>query len=217
MTERPITTQVPPTTIQRLPVYLRCLLQAQADRMPVVSSGDIATMSGTNAAQVRKDFSYLGELGTRGVGYDVEALIRHISRVLGVTENRRVGLVGFGKLGGALVSYSGFRERGFEIVAVFDADPAKIGIATDGHTVRDMADLEQVVREEGVEILIIATPAAAVQEVADRAVAAGIKAIMNMAPASIIVPDDVSVRQVCMSTDLQVLSFYLARQEAATG
>jgi redox-sensing transcriptional repressor len=213
MTER-LTTQVPPATIQRLPIYLRCLLEAQSDRMPVVNSGDIATMSGTNAAQVRKDFSYLGELGTRGVGYDVQALIRHISRVLGVSENRRVGLVGFGKLGGALLGYSGFKERGFQIVAVFDADPAKVGTETEGLVVRSVDDLEDVLRAESVELLIITTPPAAVQSIADRAVAAGIKAILNMAPTGISAPDDVTVRQVCISTDLQVLSFHLAQQDA---
>lgn len=214
MTER-LTTQVPPATIQRLPVYLRCLLEAQADRMPVISSGEIAAMSGTNAAQVRKDFSFLGELGTRGVGYDVAELIGHISRVLGVTEHRRVGLVGFGKLGGALLGYAGFRERGFQIVAVFDEDPGKIGAVSQGLTVLPIDDLESALKAEDVEILIITTPAAAVQAIADRAVATGIKAILNMAPTGISAPDDVTVRQVCISTDLQVLSFHLARQEAS--
>src|SRR5665648_121580 len=147
MTER-LTTQVPPATIQRLPVYLRCLLQAETDRMPVISSVELATMSGTNAAQVRKDFSFLGELGTRGVGYDVGQLIRYISRVLGVTEHRRVGLVGFGKLGGALFGYTGFRERGFEIVAVFDSDPDKVGTEARGLTVRSVDDLEEVLQAE---------------------------------------------------------------------
>jgi redox-sensing transcriptional repressor len=215
MSER-LTTQVPPATIQRLPIYLRCLLQAETDRMPVISSGEIAAMSGTNAAQVRKDLSFLGELGTRGVGYDVQEMIGHFSRVLGVTEHRRVALVGFGKLGGALLGYTGFKERGFQIVAVFDSDPAKVGTESRGLTVLPIDDLEEVLKAEDVEILIITTPAAAVQAVADRAVAAGIKAILNMAPTGINAPDDVTVRQVCISTDLQVLSFHLARQGDST-
>jgi len=215
MTER-LTTQVPPATIQRLPLYLRCLLQAQTDRMPVISSTEIASMSGTNAAQVRKDFSFLGELGTRGVGYDVEELIRHFSRVLGVTEHRRVALVGFGKLGGALLGYAGFKERGFQIVAVFDSDPAKVGTESHGLTVLPVDGFEDVLKAEDIEIIIIATPAAAVQSIADRAVAAGIKAILNMAPTGVSAPEDVTVRQVCISTDLQVLSFHLARHENPT-
>lgn len=203
--------QIPQSTIQRLPVYLRALLQAQEERRPVVNSYDIAEMCGTNPAQVRKDFSYLGELGTRGIGYDVEALIAHFSEVLGITQRRRAAIIGFGKLGSALLGYPGFAERGFEIVAVFDVDPAKVGTRTDGLVVRSMDELEQVLLDERVEIVIVTTPAQAAQEVADRAVRAGIKAILNMAPVRLVVPDDVVVRQVCLSTDLQVLSFHLAQ------
>lgn len=209
--------QIPETTIQRLPAYLRCLLQLQEDRRPLVHSVDIAGVCGTNAAQVRKDLSYLGELGTRGIGYDVEALISHISGVLGITERRRAAIVGFGQLGGALLGYPGFPERGFEIVAVFDADPEKIGTtvraagAEEALTVRSVDDLETGLAETGTEIVILATPGRVTQELADRLVAAGIKAILNLAPVPLAVPDDVAVRQVCMSTDLQVLSFHLAR------
>lgn len=204
-------TQIPETTIQRLPVYLRGLLQAQQDRMPVVSSVEIADMVGTNAAQVRKDLSYLGELGTRGIGYDVDALIAHISKSLGITQLRRAAIVGYGRLGGALKSYTGFSERGFDIVAVFDADPAKVGTDADGVPVRSIEDLEAGLAEQDVDIAIIATPADVAQAVADRVVSVGVKAILNLAPARLQVPDDVAVRQVCLSTDLQILSFYLAQ------
>lgn len=203
--------QIPQITIQRLPVYLRCLLQAQAIRMPVISSIGIADMCGTNAAQVRKDLSYLGELGIRGTGYDVEDLVGHISRVLGITERRRAAIVGFGKLGGALFGYSGFAERGFEITAVFDADPAKIGTPAGDLVVRSVDEIETVLAEEDVEIVIMATPPAVTQAAANRVVAGGVKAILNLAPVNLDVPDDVIVRQVCLSTDLQVLSFYLAQ------
>lgn len=204
-------TQIPQSTIQRLPVYLRCLLQAQAVRMPLINSIGIAEMCGTNAAQVRKDLSCLGELGIRGTGYDVADLIGHISRVLGITERRRAAIVGFGKLGGALLGYSGFGERGFEIVAVFDVDPAKIGTVAGDLVVRSFDELEAVLAEEEVEIVIMATPPAASQAVASRIVAAGVRAILNLAPVNLDVPEGVIVRQVCLSTDLQILSFYLAQ------
>ena len=204
-------TQIPETTIQRLPVYLRCLLQAQQDRIPVISSVEIAEMAGTNAAQVRKDLSYLGELGTRGIGYDVEALIAHISKSLGITQLRRAAIVGYGRLGSALKSYTGFSDRGFEIVAVFDADPEKVGTDADGVTIRSIDELETGLTEQGVEIVVMATPATVTQGLADRVTAAGVKAILNLAPVRLQVPDDVAVRQVCMSTDLQILSFYLAQ------
>lgn len=204
-------TQIPQITIQRLPVYLRCLLQAQAVRMPLINSIGIAEMCGTNAAQVRKDLSYLGELGIRGTGYDVEDLIAHISRVLGISERRRAAIVGFGKLGGALLGYSGFGERGFEIVAVFDVDPTKIGTVAGDLVVRSMDDIETVLVEEEIEIVIMATPPAATRAAAARVVAGGVKAILNLAPVNLDVPEDVIVRQVCLSTDLQILSFYLAQ------
>jgi len=204
-------TDVPQTTIQRLPLYLRALLQAEEARRPVVNSVDIAEMCGTNAAQVRKDLSYLGELGTRGIGYDVEALIAHISSVLGITQQRRVALVGLGRLGSALLSYRGFAERGFEAVAVFDSDPAKIGSRAGSLTVVSTDDFEAVLEEQDVEIVILTTPAGVTQQLADRAVAAGVKAILNFAPVRLTVPETVALRQVCLSTDLQVLSFHLAQ------
>ncbi|MCE5204290.1 MAG: redox-sensing transcriptional repressor Rex [Actinomycetia bacterium] len=209
----PAPTHVPHTTIQRLPVYLRCLLQAQAARVRVISSGDIAEMCGTNPAQVRKDLSYLGELGTRGIGYDVDDLVGHISEVLGITERRKVALVGFGKLGAALYGYSGFAERGFEFVAIVDVDPAKVGTQTDGITIRHLDDACEVVRASGAEIAIISTPADGAQAAADVVVEAGVKAILNLAPVRLVVPPDVAVRQVCLSTDLQILSFYLAQHD----
>ncbi len=203
------TQSVPPTTVQRLPVYLRVLVQAQAMRMPVINSVQIAEMAGTNAAQVRKDFSYLGEFGTRGIGYDVDLLIAHLSKRLGLTQQRRVAIVGYGRLGSALQSYPGFQDRGMTVVAVFDADPDKIGKTFDGHTIEAISDLEEVARREGVEIAVLAVPATAAQEVADRLVAAGITAIMNFAPVRLSVPDGVVVRQADMAAELQILSFHL--------
>jgi redox-sensing transcriptional repressor len=203
---------VPQTTINRLPIYLRCLLQAQSMRMPVINSLGIAEMAGTNAPQVRKDLSYLGELGTRGIGYDVDALIAHVSQRLGLGQDRRVAIVGFGRMGGALYNYGGFTEHGFSVVAILDADPAKIGMDLDGITIRHVDDLEDVLAAQQVDIVILTTPAAVAREVSERAVSAGVKAILNFAPVRLDLPVDVAVRQVDLSIELQVLSFHLADQ-----
>jgi redox-sensing transcriptional repressor len=206
--------KVPPTTIQRLPLYLRCLVQASAMHMPVINSAQIAEMAGTNAAQVRKDLSYLGEFGTRGIGYDVDGLINHLSRQLGLTEHRRVAIVGYGRLGSALQSYTGFEERGMKVVAVFDTDPAKIGTTVDGVRVDSLDDLTEVAQREGVEIAVITVPAAHAQSVADQLIAAGVRSMMNFAPVRLHVPEGVEVRQVDLAGDLQVLSFHLNPRRA---
>lgn len=208
MTDR---TAIPETTIQRLPGYLRCLLEAKAQRLPLVNSTVLAEMCGTNAAQVRKDFSYLGELGTRGIGYDVDALIGYISTVLGLDELRRVVLIGYGRFGSALLGYPGFSEQGFEIVAVVDTDPEKIGTMAGDVEVSDVAHLEDVVTATGAEIAVLATPATVTQAIAERLVDAGVRSILNLAPVRLNLPADVAVRHVCLSTELQVLSFHLAQ------
>jgi len=200
---------VPPTTIQRLPIYLRCLMQAQAMRMPVINSLGIAEMAGSNAAQVRKDLSYLGELGTRGIGYDVDSLIAHILKWLGLTEVRRSAIVGYGRLGSSLQSYPGFEDRGFVMVAILDADPEKVGQRVGDLVVDPIEDLERIVAEKNVEIILLTVPAESAQTVADQAVSAGVKAILNFAPVRIDVPSDVAVRHADLSVDLQVLSFHL--------
>lgn len=203
---------VPETTINRLPIYLRCLLQAQAMRMPVINSLGIAEMAGTNAPQVRKDLSYLGELGTRGIGYDVDSLIAHISRWLGLTTDRRVAIVGFGRLGQALLGYAGFGERGFSVVAIFDADAAKIGTKPGGIVVSDVADVERTMGDLLVDIAILTTPADVTQQMAERIAASGVNAILNFAPVRLELPPEVAVRQVDLSTELQILSFHLAKR-----
>jgi redox-sensing transcriptional repressor len=202
---------VPEQTVNRLPVYLRCLNQARAVGTAVVNSVQLAQMAGTNAAQVRKDLSYLGELGTRGVGYDVEALLSHITDVLGLTDRRRVAIVGYGRLGGALHGYRGLADRGFDIVAVFDDDVAKIGSRAGDLTVLPVATLERDLRDLGVEIVILTTPTFVAQQMAERVAAAGVRAIMNFTYARLELPEEVTVRPVDLSVGLQVLSFYLAR------
>jgi len=212
VTDRSIS-EIPQSTIERLPRYLRCLLELQAMGVPLVKSDRLAALCGSNAAQVRKDFSYLGELGTRGIGYEVSALIEHISKILGVKERRKVAIVGYGKLGSALHGYAGFPERGFEVVALFDVDPAKVGREFDGVRVYHLDEAPRALKDLGVEIAIVATPARAAQLAADAIVEGGVKAILNLAPTRLVVPEDVNVRQVCLSTDLQILSFFLAKQE----
>lgn len=207
--------KVPPTTVQRLPVYLRCLVQASALQMPVVNSVQIAEMAGTNAAQVRKDLSYLGEFGTRGIGYDVDSLIAHLSKQLGLTEHRRVAIIGYGRLGSALQSYAGFEQRHMKVVAVLDADPAKIGTHVDGVTIESIQDLAEVVNRERVEIVVLTVPGPAAQETAERLVEAGVRAIMNFAPVRLRLPEGVEVRQVDLAGELQVLSFHLNPRTAA--
>ena len=205
--------RLPEQTIARLPVYLRCLTQARSIGMRLVNSLGIAQMAGTNAAQVRKDLSYLGELGTRGVGYDVGALADHISEVLGLETPRRVAIVGFGRLGHALVVYPGFAEHGFQFVAAFDIDPKRArelpdGVSIDVRPIRNMeADLVRL----GVEIVLLTTPAQVAQEMASRVAAGGVRAILNFAPVVLDVPDGVKVRPVDLASELQVLSFHLAR------
>lgn len=211
MRNRPI----PEATVARLPIYLRALLDlAEGRREMTVSSEDLASMAGVNAAKVRKDLSYLGSYGTRGVGYDIEYLLYQITRELGLTQDWPAAIVGVGNLGRALASYKGFSERGFRISALFDIDEGVIGATVGELPVRHLDELKDVVAEQGITIGIIATPPAAAQEVAERLVDAGIKSILNFAPAVVTVAPDVNVRKVDLSIELQILSFYQQRTQA---
>ena len=189
----------------RLPVYLRVLAEV-ADE--TISSDDLAFGAGVNAAQVRKDLSHLGSYGTRGVGYDVAYLVRQISRQLGLSEDRRVAIVGVGNLGHALAGYGGFVERGFRIVAAFDVDPHTVGQRVGGVLIEPLERLADVVSEKGVEMALLTTPATAAQAAADAVVAAGVNSILNFAPARVEAPAGVAVRQVDLGVELQILSYY---------
>ncbi len=206
------TQKVPPTAVARLPLYLRCLLDAQQQGTEILSSKELAELAGGNAAQVRKDLSYLGEFGIRGIGYEVEDLIQHISRWLGLTRQHNAAIVGMGRLGPALQGYQGFSEKGFRVVAAFDQDRSKIGTSYDDLVVQDIAELEETIRLRDIEIAIVTTPAMAAQDVADRLAAAGIRAILNFAPVHLEVPPVVNCRQVDLSVELQILCFHLERQ-----
>jgi redox-sensing transcriptional repressor len=205
---------IPEATIGRLPIYLRALVEMAENGAATISSGDLAEAAGVNSAKVRKDLSYLGSYGTRGVGYDVAYLIHQVRRELGLTQHWPVVIAGAGNLGLALSNYKGFPERGFRVVALVDNAPAKIGQMAGEIPVEDIDRLPALVRREEVAIGVICTPAGAAQGVADKMVAAGIRSILNFAPAVIAVPDHVSVRKVDLSIELQILAYYEQRKAA---
>lgn len=200
--------RIPEATVTRLPLYLRVLGEAATERTMTISSDTLALRAGVNAAQVRKDLSYLGSYGTRGVGYDVDYLVRQINRQLGLDVDRRVAVIGAGNLGQALASYGGFPARGFQVVAAFDADPGKIGGSLGSTVVSPVSTMAAVLREKGVEVAIVTTPASAAQGVVDSVVEAGVTSILNFAPTTVVVPAHVALRQVDLGIELQILSFY---------
>ncbi|NNE72044.1 MAG: redox-sensing transcriptional repressor Rex [Acidimicrobiales bacterium] len=199
---------IPEATVTRLPGYRAVLVELDADGQQTVSSEQLAEQAGVNAAKVRKDLSYLGSYGTRGVGYDVRFLLFQVSRVLGLTTDWPVVIVGMGNLGRALANYRGFAERGFPVAALVDIDPEKVGGSVAGIPITPLAQLDSVVAAQAISIGIIATPADAAQMVADRLVAAGVSSILNFTPTMVNVPEDVPLRQVDLATELQILSFY---------
>jgi redox-sensing transcriptional repressor len=203
---------IPEATVGRLPVYLRALVDMAERGVTTISSGDLAEAAGVNSAKVRKDLSYLGSYGTRGVGYDVAYLIHQVRRELGLTQHWPVLIAGAGNLGHALSNYRGFTERGFRIAAIVDNSRERVGELIGSITVEHIDRLAAVVRREEVAIGVICTPAGAAQEVADRFVAAGIRSILNFAPAVITVPDNTSVRKVDLSIELQILAYYEQRK-----
>ena len=205
---------IPDATVARLPIYLRALY-ALADRaVATVSSEELAAAAGVNSAKLRKDLSHLGSYGTRGVGYDVDYLIYQVSRELGLTQDWPVLIVGAGNLGRALANYGGFASRGFRIAALLDCDPSVVGSVIARHTVRSAAEIEDVIERFDVSIGVIATPAAAAQNVCDRLVAAGVTSILNFAPVVLNVPSGVDVRKVDLSIELQILAFHAQRRGA---
>jgi redox-sensing transcriptional repressor len=203
---------IPEATVARLPVYLRALTTLSELGTGTCSSEDLAAAAGVNSAKLRKDLSYLGSYGTRGVGYDVDYLRYQIAREIGVTQDWPVAIVGIGNLGHALANYSGFRSRGFRVVALLDADPKRHDEVVAGVDVRPFDDLEQIVKEHGVAIGVIATPALAAQDVADQMVASGITSILNFAPSVLSVPTGVDVRKVDLSIELQILAYHEQRK-----
>jgi redox-sensing transcriptional repressor len=203
---------IPEATVARLPVYLRALVALAERGIATCSSEELAAAAGVNSSKLRKDLSYLGSYGTRGVGYDVEYLRYQIAREIGVTQDLPVVIVGIGNLGHALANYSGFSSRGFRVVALLDADPARVGEQAGGLPIGGLDDLEDIVARERIAIGVIATPAAAAQEVCDRLVGAGVTSILNFAPVVLAVPDGVDVRKVDLSIELQILAYHEQRK-----
>ena len=212
---RPLRQGIPEATVARLPVYLRALTGLAETGVSTISSEALATAVGVGSAKLRKDLSHLGSYGTRGVGYEVDYLVYQISRVLGLTQDWRVVIVGVGNLGHALANYGGFLSRGFSVVALLDAAPQVVGETVAGLPVQGIDTLEQVVRETEAQIGVVATPAHAAQEVCDRLVAAGVTSVLNFAPLVLAVPDGVMVRKVDLSTELQILAFHEQRRIAS--
>ena len=205
---------IPEATVGRLPRYLQALGGMAAQGTVMASSEQLALASGVTSAKVRKDLSHLGSYGTRGVGYDVAYLIHQIRRELGLTQDWGIAIAGIGNLGHALANYNGFADRGFRVAALVDVDPAKVGERVGQLEVVHIDTLPELVKERSIAIGVIATPAIAVQDVGDRMVAAGIRSILNFAPAPLVVPAGVSVRSVDLAVELQILAYYEQRNAA---
>ena len=204
-------TNIPPATVQRLPLYLQCLDQIDTNSVGI-SSKKIAEIAKVNDAQVRRDLSYLGTLGTRGVGYDVITLRKQLELELGLVDGLSAIIVGIGNLGSALAEYGGFKEKGFKIVGLFDEDPKKLNKQIAGLTVNPISKMKDVCEKYNVAIGIIATPEEVAEEIADKLVDSGIKSILNFAPAMLKKKPGIQIRSVDLSQELQILSYYLDRK-----
>lgn len=204
--------KVADSTVRRLSLYLHFLEEFEGQGVATVSSGALASRGSTTSAQVRKDLSFFGSFGKRGLGYPVPELADRLREILGLKQRYQVALIGAGKIGSALVQYRGFRQRGFDIVAIFDRDPAKIGREWNGLAVLDIGTLEAEFETRPMDMAVLVTPAESAQAVADRLVRLGIKAILNFAPMQLVVPDDVVVKTVNLALELETLSYALANR-----
>ncbi|WP_116999073.1 redox-sensing transcriptional repressor Rex [Desertimonas flava] len=204
--------RIPEATVARLPEYLRLLTETLDAGISNVSSDELADMAGVNAAKVRKDLSYLGTYGVRGVGYEVEYLIYQVRRELGLDHDWPVVIVGAGNLGQALAGYGGFRSRGYPVAGIVDIDPAKVGTMLGDIEVRSVDELGDIVASGAVSIGVVATSAISAQDAADKLVAAGVTSILNFAPVLLNVPPTVTVRKVDLAVELQILSYYEQRR-----
>lgn len=200
------------STVRRLSLYLRFLEEFEEQGAVTVSSEALASRGGTTSAQVRKDLSFFGSFGKRGLGYRVPELKTKLRDILGLDRRYRVVVIGAGKIGSALVQYGGFRDRGFDLLSIYDNDPAKIGRVWDGLPVRDIAQLEKDLRSQPADIGAVVTPADAAQSVADRLVSCGVSAILNFAPVQLQVPEHVTVKTVNLVLELEALSYILANR-----
>jgi redox-sensing transcriptional repressor len=205
---------IPEGVIERLPVYLNVLLQVRGNGEETVSSARLGELARVNPAQIRRDLTYFGSFGRRGIGYDVNTLADRIQRILGSDHVHRLVLIGAGNLGSAIAAYDGLSKHGFIVTAVFDNDPAKIGGRLGDVAVRDMRDLERTVKEQGISIGVVAVPPAAAQEVTDRLAAAGIRVILNYTPVVVQVPEGVTLHNTDPVQELLHTLYYLSRRES---
>ena len=201
------------STVRRLSLYLRFLEESTNRGLVTISSDELARRGGTTSAQVRKDLSFFGSFGKRGLGYSVPELTESLREILGLRRDWQVIIVGAGKIGTALAQYRGFRQRGFHVTAVYDRDPKKIGTRWDTLTVRDMAEIERDIAKEHPDIAVLTTPAEEAQVVVDRLVSAGMRALLNFAPIQLHVPADVTLKNVNMAMELEGLSFALTNRD----
>lgn len=202
--------------VARLPTYNRALDELGRQGVEIISSDELGERAGYSGAQIRKDLSCFGEFGKAGTGYYVKELKEAISQILGIDRTWNVALVGAGNLGSALLAYPGFRERGFKILAVFDKDLRKIGRKWEDVILQDISEMPEKIREQGIQIGIVAVPAEVAQQVADMLISGGVKAILNFAPARIVAPEGVQLRNADLSRELECLSYFLTH-EAADG
>lgn len=198
-------------TTNRLSVYLRCLNEVALSGGKTVSSKALADRFHLNSAQIRKDLAYFGEFGVRGVGYMVENLRDHLTRILGLDKEHRVGIIGAGRLGMALTDYYGFRKANFTVAALFDADPKKIGKKVGNAEVKDVKNFAAVVKRDKIEVAVIAVPAESAKGALDIVLKAGIRAVMNFAPVGLKAPPGVKLKTIDLTTSLESLSYFLAR------
>ncbi len=201
----------PDVVIRRLPLYARSLRYLLQEGVESVSSQELGDRINVTAAQIRKDLSYFGEFGKQGIGYNVRKLLQQIEDILGLTREWPVALVGIGHLGEAIARYEGFRQQGIRIAGLFDSNPSKIGTVIDGMTVQSIEEADRIIREQGIRLAIIAVPARSAQEVTDRLVMAGVRAILSYAPTVLQVPDGVWVRYIDPVAILHSMTYYLAR------
>lgn len=205
---------IPQETARRLSLYLRSLRMLDQKKKVVASSEDITGFLNVSSVQFRKDLSYFGGFGKRGVGYEVKALMKEIEKILGTDAVRKIALVGVGKLGSALLGYTGFPEFNLQIVAAFDADPDKIGKIKRGFKIENISNMREIIKKEGAEIAILSVSAESAQDVARALASSGIKAILNFAPVNLALPEDVFISNVDMASELESLIYKLKRGSA---
>jgi redox-sensing transcriptional repressor len=204
-------------TTNRLSIYLRCLNELNAQGAKTVSSDGLAKRFHLNSAQIRKDLAYFGEFGVRGVGYYIDDLRRHLTKILGLDKKHCVGIIGAGRLGTALADYYGFAQSNFKVAALFDADARKIGQKVGEVGIFDIKDFAEVSKKAKIDVAVIAIPAEHAQDILDQIVKAGIKAVMNFAPVPLRVRGDVKLKTIDLTISLESLSYFLAQPHGQNG